>query len=82
MTAGEIYATAANQHRLILGTTPTGDIGFTTRGGNVMGAWNHCQVQSPSVFAEDAALLRTLNQAQLDAVRADKAGWMQANEVS
>ncbi|MGH8492530.1 MAG: hypothetical protein ACRERR_05420 [Moraxellaceae bacterium] len=57
MNKGEVFATPSNQHRFVLGLTPTGDVAFATRGGNTLHDYNHCQIQTQETFLSECASL-------------------------
>lgn len=81
MNKADLYVTPNNQHRLVIGTTPTGDIAFATRGGNTSHAYNHCQIQPPSTFAVEGNFKQTVAPDEIARVEALFANYIAANSI-
>ena len=65
MKKADLYTTLNNQHRLILGITPNGDIAFATRGGNTSHDYNYCQIQSRDKFASEGVFAQTVSDTEI-----------------
>lgn len=82
MNAGDIYQTTpGEQHRLILGRTKAGDVGYATRGGNKLNEWDNCAVKAASEFAAEGQFLRAVYPQQLEESKTKFGTWMDSNGV-
>ena len=81
MKKGELHKTIDNQHRAILGTTPSGDIAFATRGGNVSHDYNSCQIQAPKTFANEAEFVGVIPKPDFDRIKNKFKNYMESNDV-
>jgi len=81
MNKGDLYVTPNNQHRLVIGSTPSGDIAFATRGGNTTHDYNQCQIQSSATFAVEGTLNKTVAPAEIARVEAIFANYIAANNI-
>ena len=81
MNKGDLYVTPNNQHRLVIGSTPSGDIAFATRGGNTTHDYNHCQIQPSAKFAGEGSLTQTVAPAEIARVEALFANYIAANSI-
>ncbi len=81
MNKGDLYVTPNNQHRIIIGNTPQGDVAFATRGGNTSQDYNHCQIQPPAIFAAQGTFSGAVALAELARVEALFANYIDANGI-
>ena len=81
MSKGDLYVTPNNQHRLVIGSTPSGDIAFATRGGNTTHDYNQCQIQTPEKFAGEGTLNQTVAPAEIARIEAIFANYIAANDI-
>lgn len=81
MRAGDLYVTPTKQRRLIIGTTPTGDIAFATRGEQVIPDYSNCQIQPPDTFAQEGLFEKSVSAAELARVREKFANYRAANGI-
>ena len=81
MNKGDLYVTPNNQHRLVIGSTSSGDIAFVTRGGNTTHDYNQCQTQPPATFSAQGTLNQTVSPAEISRVDAVFANYIAANSI-
>lgn len=82
MNKADLYVTPNNQHRLVIGSTTTGDIAFATRGGNnTTHDYNHCQIQPPATFAVEGTFSQTVAPAEIARVEALFANYIATNGI-
>jgi hypothetical protein len=81
MENGDLYKTTANQERLVLGKTKSGDIIFATRSGNFVNEYGTCQIQTPERFSEEATFVKTVMASELERVRAKFASYLKQKEA-
>ena len=82
MTKGDLYKTPTNQHRFVLGKTPTGDVAFATRGEHPNPDYNHCQLQPPDKFLQESSLARKESTEETARVMEKFANYISANRVA
>lgn len=82
MNKGDLYVTSSDQHRIVIGNTPDGDVAFATRGGNTTHDYNHCQIQPPAKFAAEGTFSKAVTPAEIARVEALFANYMAANSIS
>jgi hypothetical protein len=81
MNKGDLYVTPNNQHRIVIGNTPNGDVAFASRGGNTAHDYNHCQVQPPARFAAEGVFFKAVAPAEIARVEALFANYIAANSI-
>lgn len=81
MNKGDLYVTPNNQHRIVIGNTPNGDVAFATRGGNTPHDYNHCQIQPPAKFAAEGKFSKAVAAAEIARVEALFANYIAANSI-
>lgn len=81
MNKGDLYVTPNNQHRLVIGSTPSGNIAFATRGGNTNHDYNQCQIQPPATFSVEGTLNITVAPTEIARVEALFANYIAANSI-
>lgn len=82
MNKGDLYVTPNNQHRIVIGNTPNGDVAFATRGGNTTHDYNHCQIQPPGEFAVEGVFSIAVAPAEIARVEVLFANYIAANSIT
>lgn len=82
MNKGDLYVTPNNQHRIVIGNTPNGDVAFATRGGNTTHDYNHCQIQAPARFAAEGTFSKAVAPTEIARVEALFSNYIAANSIS
>lgn len=81
MNKGDLYVTPNNQHRLVNGNSPSGDIAFATRGGNTTHDYNQWQIKPPAKFSIECVLNKTVSPTKIPRVEALFANYIAANSI-